>query len=108
MDQGPLINIGKLRDILLLESEFNALDKIIFNTRVLHQLESDKIILQDIIGDRTSQSEIQLVVRKKLITGTANQKKTLILVSSTDATNCCDRVVHTFAYLTPHHFGLNL
>ena len=66
------IDVKKLRDILLLEEEFNSLHKIIFNTRVILQLESDHLKPQEIIGSRTSQYDIKLDVRKNLIADTFN------------------------------------
>jgi len=48
------INIAKLRAILLLEVDFNALNKIIFNTRVMPLMEVNAQIPCDIVGGRRS------------------------------------------------------
>ena len=45
---------------------------------------------------------------KKLIVDMSNQKKTLTLVSSADASDFYDRVAHPFAFLTAQQFILNL
>ena len=45
---------------------------------------------------------------KKLIADMHNQKKTLTLVSSADASNFYDPVAHPFAFLTAQHFFLNV
>ena len=91
------INVKKLRDLLLLEADFNALHKITFNKRVLLQLKVDCLMPQDIIGGRTIQSAIELVTRKKLIADKHNQKKTPTLVISVDASNFYDRVARLFS-----------
>ena len=46
------INVSKLYAILLLEADFNTLYKIIFNIRILPTLECDRLILDEIIGER--------------------------------------------------------
>ena len=66
LDKAPgNILVSKLRAILLLEAEFNALYKIIFNCRILPTLEIKNIILVEIMGDRRSQSEAHVVFNKK-------------------------------------------
>ena len=46
------IGVTKLRAILLLEADFNRLNKIIINNRVLLKLEQDKAIPIEVIGGR--------------------------------------------------------
>ena len=48
------ILVLKLRAILLLEANFNALCKVIFNRRILLTLESKNLILAEVIGSRRS------------------------------------------------------
>ena len=48
------INVKKLRAILLIEADLNGLHEIIFNTRVLPQIEEDYRTSQEIIGTRAS------------------------------------------------------
>ena len=47
-----VIKVSKLRVILLLESDFNSLNKLIYNTRVLLKLENSYLISYQIIGGR--------------------------------------------------------
>ena len=61
------ILVLKLRAILLLEADFNALYKIIFNVRILPALEKDNLILSEILGGRRSQSTLYIALNKKLI-----------------------------------------
>ena len=67
-----IINVAKLRAILLLKANFNAIHKIIFNTRILLSLEFNKLISNKIIGSRYGQSVIQVVINKKVISDIAN------------------------------------
>jgi len=100
------ILVSKLRAILLLEADFNALHKIIFNGRILPALEKEGLIPQEIMGGRRSQSTTHVALNKKLIADIANQVKAPSIVISADATNCYDRVAHPFASLTAQHFGV--
>jgi len=61
------IDIFILRAILLLEVDFNNLNKIIFNGRVLPQLEMKKEIPYEIIGRRRGQSSLDVALNKKLV-----------------------------------------
>ena len=100
------ISISKLRAILLLEADFNIANKIIFNTHLIPQMESQNEIPREIIGDHWSQSTIQLAVNKKLFVDIANQSKTPYVIISTDVSNYFDRVVHLVSTITCIHFGL--
>ena len=46
------INVAKLRAILLLEVDFNTLNKIVFNGRVIPRIETAKTIPYEVIGGR--------------------------------------------------------
>jgi len=46
------INVEKLRAILLLEADFNRLNKIIYNSRVIPELEKREEILFEVIRGR--------------------------------------------------------
>ena len=50
--------MNKLYAILLLKADFNALHKIIFNSRVLLSLEARDQVLREIIEEKLSQSAI--------------------------------------------------
>ena len=62
----------KLRVILLLEADFNAVRKIIFNGRMMLRLEKANIIPNEIIDSKRIQVAIYLALNKKLISDIAN------------------------------------
>ena len=68
-----VIKVTILRAILLLEADFNGVNKILFNTRLIPSMEQAHIIPKEIIGGRRAQSAIQLAVNKKLISNITNQ-----------------------------------
>jgi len=45
------VHIQKLRVILLLEAVFNAIHKIIFNTRLILNIEAENAIPMEVIGE---------------------------------------------------------
>ena len=102
------IDVAKLRAILLLEVDFDALNKIVFNTKLMISLKRTNSIPYEIIGERRGQSSIYIALNKKLVSDIANQSKKLTVVVSVDASNCYDRIAHPIAILTCQHFGLNL
>ena len=59
-----IIQVDKLRTILLLEADLNALYKIMFNGRVLPILEDKKLIPIEIIGGRRRQSSHYVALGK--------------------------------------------
>jgi len=66
------VNMTKLRAILLLEANFNALNKIIFNDRVIPRIEISNTILYEVIGRRRGQSSLYTVLNKKLAYNISN------------------------------------
>ena len=66
------INIAKLRAILLLEVDFNTLNKIIFNRRVILRIKTAKTIPYEVIGGRRGQSSLHVALNKKLVCNIRN------------------------------------
>ena len=46
------ISVTKLCIILFLEADFNAVNKILFNTRIILIIEKENMILREIMGGR--------------------------------------------------------
>ena len=86
------VNIQKLRAILLLEADFNALHKIVFNNRLTLKLEEVNGIPVEIIGGRRAQAATYLTLSKKLIADMSKVRKVPMITICTDAMNCYDRV----------------
>ena len=68
-----VVKVTKLRAILLLGADFNSVNKILFNTRLIPLMEQIYVIPKEIIGSRRAQLAIQLAVHKKLISDITNQ-----------------------------------
>ena len=102
------VNIQKLRAILLLEADFNAIHKIIFNSRLIPSIKAANAILMEVIGGRRSQAATYLALDKKLITDIANVRKLLTIISYADTMNCYNRVAYPFTRLCVQYFGLDI
>ena len=59
------INAQKLRAILLLGADFSAMHKIIFNNRLMLNIEVTNAILIEVIGGRRSQAATYLALDEK-------------------------------------------
>ena len=101
-------NVQKLRAILLLEADFNAAHKIIFNNRLVPNIEAVNSIPIEVIGGRRIQAATQLALDKKLIADIVNVRKCPTITICADAMNCYDRVAHPFASLCTQHFSLEI
>ena len=101
-------NAQKLRAILLLEADFNAMHKIIFNNRLAPNIEAANAIPVEAIGGRRSQAATQLALDKNLIADIVNARKLPTITICADATNYYDRVVHPFASLCAQYFSLEI
>ena len=66
------ISVSKLRTLLLLEVDYNVINKIIFNTRLIPTLEAEDMIPREIMGSRKGMWAIQVALNKKLLANIAN------------------------------------
>ena len=67
------MNMAKLRAILLLEADFNALNKIIFNRRAIPRIETAKTMPCELIGGKRGKSSLYVALNKKLVCNIRNQ-----------------------------------
>ena len=102
------VNVQKLREILRLEADFNALHKIIFNNRSILSLEATEAMPTEVTGGRRLQTTTQLVLNKKLIASMSNVRKISAVTIHTNAANCYDRVGHFVASLCTQYFRLEI
>ena len=100
------INVQKLRAILLLEADFNGLNKIIYNSRVIPALEKRGDIPFEVIRGRRSQLSIHVALNKKLISDCSNQSKRFTVVVSADASNYYNNIAYSYPSISNQHYGL--
>ena len=98
--------VSKLQAILLLEADYNVMNKISFNTHLILLLEEYNMIPREIIGGWRGMAAIQIAINKKLQVYIVNQNKLLSIIISTDALNYFDRVAHPTVGMICQYFGL--
>ena len=89
-----------MRAILLLEVDFNGLNKIIYNRRVLPKLEANRVIPYEVISGKKVQYSQHIDLNKKLVCDIANQTKRLTVVILANATNYSNHITHPVASLS--------
>ena len=57
------VHVQKLWAILLLEADFNAMHKIMFNNRLMPNIEAMNAIPMEVIGGRRSQASTHLLIK---------------------------------------------
>ena len=102
------MNAQKLRVILLLEADFNTMHKIIFNSRLIPNIEMKAAIPMEVIGGRRTQLATHLALNKKVIAGIVKLRKVPTIAICADTINYYNRVVHLFASLCVQFFGLEI
>ena len=85
------VHASKLRAILPLEEDFNALNKTF-----------------EVIGGRRCQSSTHVALNKKLVYDIGSQHKKPAVVVSADTSNFYDRIAHPISSMAYQHFGLQL
>ena len=103
-----IIDLAKLWVILLLEVDFNSLNKIIFNRRVVLTIEKKQLIPYEIIEGRYEHLAIYVALNKKLVSDVANQQKELTVIISANAANYYDRIPYPIIDLLYWSFSLGL
>ena len=102
------VYISKLIAILLLEVDFNVLNKIVFDRRALPSIEASNTIPFEVIGGRKGQSSIYIALNKKLVYDIGNHYKKPTVMVSIDAFNCYNRIAHSISSMVCQHFRLQL
>ena len=97
--------ISKLRSILLMEADFNCVNKIIFGSRMLGNVRQQGLMLDEIFSERNRTAE-EGSLAKVLFYDVVRQTRSAAGISSVDADNCYDRVAHAVASLVFRSFGV--
>ena len=103
-----VIRLDKLRALLLMEADFNSLNKLIFSSRMIKLSERHKRMPEELFGSRKKLSAILVAVNRRLVTDTFRQKRRSGAISGVDAAQCYDRIVHSLSILLCQKEGVPL
>ena len=103
-----VIRVDKLRALLLMEADFNSLNKLIFSSRMIKLSEQHKRMPEELFGSRKKLSAILVAVNRRLVTDTFRQKRRSGAIAGVDAAQCYDRIVHSLSILLCQKEGVPL
>jgi len=90
--------ISKLRAILLMEADFNAMNKEVYGIRMLDNARPFKLIPEEIFSEQNRTADDGVLV-KTLFYDIARQPRTPAAIASVDTSNCYNQIVHAMASL---------
>ena len=90
--------VSRLRAILLMEADFNAVNKIIFGNRMLDNLRKYRLMREEIFSERNRMAD-DGGLTKVLFYDVVRQARMSAAIASVDAANCYDRIAHAMASL---------
>ena len=100
-----VIRVDKLRAILLMEADFNFINKLIFGHKMVQQCESFSRFPEELYGSRNNHSAVEVGVNRRLTLEVLKQKRRNGAIAGVDAAQCYDRIVHSLAILLCRNEG---
>ena len=101
-----VIDVEKLRAILLLEADFNFVNKLYFGTRMITRAHQEDLIPPECFGGVKHRNPHHLALTRKCFIDLSTIMLTTIAVASVDAAQCYDRIQHTAASLACQAWGV--
>jgi len=100
------IMINSLRSIIIAEADWNAAGRIHITRRMMSQAEKYNLLPHEHIGGRRGKKSIEGAIAKRLLMENSRLMRKPMVVISTDAANCYDRVVHKYVAFVCNKWGI--
>jgi hypothetical protein len=97
--------VSKLRVILLMEADFNAMNKEVYGVRILDTARKYKLMPEEIFSKKNRTAD-NGGLAKTLFYDIARQTRLPAAITSVDASNCYDWIAHAMALLIFQSFGV--
>ncbi len=97
--------VSKLRAILLMEADFNVMNKEVYGVRMLDMARKYKLVPEEIFSEKNHMAD-DGGLAKTLFYNIARQTRSLAAIASVDPSNCYDWIVHAMALLIFQSFGV--
>jgi hypothetical protein len=91
--------VSKLRAILLMEADFNAMNKEVYGVRMLDNARRYNLFPKEIFSEQNRTAD-DGGLAKTLFYDIAHQTRTPATIASVDASNCYDRIAHAMHLLS--------
>ena len=98
--------VNKLRAILLMEADFNFLNKLIFGHRMVQQCEAWRRFPDELFGSRSHRSAEEVAVNRRLVIDGIKVMRCNGAIAGVDAAQCYDRIVHSMSSLLCQNEGV--
>ena len=99
------IKVDKLRAILLMEADFNLINKLMFGHRLMRQCASHRRIPKELYGGLANKSSQEVAINRRLVLDIFCLKRRCGAVAGVDAAHYYDRIVHSLAILLSRNEG---
>ena len=96
----------KLRAILLMEADFNFLNKFFLGKQMVDNAEEYDELPKECYGSRKAHRAIDVATNRALTLDVVRQKRVPASVASTDCSNCYDRLAHNMTSLACQRLGV--
>jgi hypothetical protein len=97
--------VSKLRANLLMEVDFNAMNKEVYGVRMLDTARKYKLVPEEIFSEKNWMAD-NGGLAKTLFFDIVQQTRSPAAIASVDAPNCYDRIAHAMALLIFQSFGV--
>jgi hypothetical protein len=97
--------VSKLRAILLMEADFNGMNKEVYGVRMLDMARKYKLVPEEIFSKKNRMAD-DGGLEKTLFYNIARQTQLPAAIASVDASNCYSWIVHAMALLIFQSFGV--
>jgi hypothetical protein len=97
--------VSKLRAILLMEADFNAMNKEVYGVRMLDKAQKHKLIPEEIFSKKNRTANDRGFT-KLLFYNILHQTHSAVAIALVDASNCYDRIAHAMSSLIFQSFGV--
>ncbi len=97
--------VSKLRAILLMEADFNAMNEEVYGVWMLDEARKYKLIPEEIFSEKNRMADDGSLA-KTLFYDIVWQTCSPAAIASVDASNCYDRIAHAMASLIFQSFGV--
>jgi hypothetical protein len=97
--------VSMLRAILLMEADFNAMNKEVYGVRMLDTARKYKLVPEEIFSEKNRMAD-DGGLAKTLFYDIVRQTRSPAAIVSVDASNCYDQIAHVMALLIFQSFGV--
>jgi hypothetical protein len=92
-----VIQVDKLRAILLMEADFNFYNGLMFAKRMMDRAEDNSWIPNELYGGQRNHEAIEVAMNRRLTADISRQRRAPLAIASVDAQTCYDRMAHSVA-----------